>query len=82
MDDDRIRQLTDEVLSQLATPKDSVAANLEARVEKLERRPALALHLHPSHQLLDVRGGSNDGRCCLEPDKPCVQSGQCQALGH
>ena len=21
-------------------------------------------------------------RCCLEPDKPCVGSGQCRAFGH
>lgn len=21
-------------------------------------------------------------RCCLEPDKPCVSSGQCRAYGH
>ncbi len=82
MDDARIRQLTEEVLAQLATPQDPVAADLESRVASLERRPTLALHVHPSHQLLDVSGGSSDGRCCLEPDKPCVQSGQCRSLGH
>jgi len=79
VDDERIRQLTDEVLSQLATPKETVAADLETRVSGLERR---VLHVHPSHQLLDVPGGSTDGRCVLEPDKPCVQSGQCRTLGH
>ena len=79
MDDERIRQLTEEVLSQLATPKEPVAADLETRLASLEHR---VLHVHPSHQLLDVPGGSTDGRCVLEPDKPCVQSGQCRTLGH
>ncbi len=78
MDDERIKALTQEVLAQLATPKEPVAADLQARVVVLER----VLHVHPSHQLLDVPGGSTDGRCVLEPDKPCVGSGQCRTLGH
>jgi hypothetical protein len=86
MDEQRIQQLTEEVLAQLAGPKDPVTADLEARVVALERsRPAVAvvaLVVHPSHHLLDVQGASSDGRCCLEPDRPCVQSGQCRALGH
>jgi hypothetical protein len=36
---------------------------------------------HPSLQALRVEAGSTD-RCVVEPDKPCVQSGQCRALGH
>lgn len=36
--------------------------------------------LHPS---LQVFGPKPQGeRCCLEPDKPCVGSGQCRAFGH
>lgn len=87
MDDQRIKQLTQEVLAQLGAPAEPVAADLEARVAALERvlqppRAVVALHVHPSHQLLDVPGGSTDGRCVLEPDKPCVGSGQCRTLGH
>jgi hypothetical protein len=101
MNDARIRQLAEEVLTQLAGPKDPVASDLEARVAALERafhaltasppastgvaavaRPVVALALHPSHGLLAVSGASSDGRCVLEPDRPCVESGQCRALGH
>jgi hypothetical protein len=90
MDDARIEKLRAEVLAQLAEPKDPVAADLEARVESLERcapsahtvLPVVTVTIHPSHQLLDVPGGSTDGRCVLEPDKPCVGSGQCRSLGH
>lgn len=78
MDDERIKALTREVLEQLAAPRETVAADLQARVVVVER----ALRVHPSHQLLDVPGGSTDGRCVLEPDKPCVGSGQCRTLGH
>lgn len=102
MDDSRIQQLTEEVLSQLAGPKDPVTGDLEARVVALEHavralqtapavatsvataaaRPVLAVLVHPSHRLVDVSSGSSHGRCVLEPDRPCVQSGQCRALGH
>ena len=105
MDDARIRQLTQEVLSQLGSaPAES--ADLESRVAALEAAirelqatrgvttptpaPAAAVaapvvhvqvHSHPSLQVLNLPE-SSDGRCVLEPDKPCVQSGQCRALGH
>jgi hypothetical protein len=97
MDDARIRELAAEVLGQLAGPAEPVASDLEARVAALERAVAsgrratpptgaagtfIALQVHPSHQLLDVAGGPTDGRCVLEPDKPCVGSGQCRTLGH
>jgi len=35
---------------------------------------------HPSLQLLPLPGGGD--RCVLEPDKPCVSSGQCRTFGH
>jgi hypothetical protein len=35
---------------------------------------------HPSLQLLGPAGGGD--RCLLEPDKPCVGSGQCRTFGH
>jgi hypothetical protein len=101
MDDARIKQLAEEVLSQIRKPPSPETADLEARVAALEeavRRlqggaapaaPVVAVAVaqsrpatHPSLRLLDVPGPTEDGRCCLEPDKPCVQSGQCRALGH
>jgi hypothetical protein len=91
MDDARIRQLAEEVLSQLATPAEPSAADLETRVAALEvavrelqqRRPIVAAahaHVHPALQALHI--GGEGGGCVLEPDKPCVNSGQCRALGH
>lgn len=93
MDDDRIKQLRSEVLSQLRGP----SADLETRVTALEEavaqlqragaQPATVsavseVHVHPSLRFLGVLSGSAEGRCCLEPEKPCVGSGQCRALGH
>lgn len=92
VDDARIKQLTDEVLAQLAAPKDPVAADLESRVAALEtavrdlrapQSPAsrvVLLNVHPSVELLSIPGGED--RCVLEPDKPCVQSGRCRTFGH
>ncbi len=37
-------------------------------------------HAHPSLQVLGVGGGGE--HCVLEPDKPCVHSGQCRTFGH
>lgn len=93
MDDERIRRLTEEVLSQLGTPSDPVAADLETRVARLEtavqalspgRSASAAVphrsDVHPSLQLLDVLSGGD--HCVLEPDKPCVRSGRCRTFGH
>ena len=95
MDDKRIRELTDEVLSQIGAGGGSAPAGLEARVAALEAtvarlqlgaaRPAAGpaavhVHTHPSLQVLGVPGGSD--RCVMEPDKPCVHSGSCRVLGH
>ncbi len=41
---------------------------------------APAAHEHPSHGRLGPGAGSD--RCIMEPDKPCVQSGQCRSFGH
>jgi hypothetical protein len=93
MDDERIRQLTAEVLSQVhggSPPRDP--GDLEQRVAALERTvrtleagtagPAATVHVHtqPSLQLLGP--AADAGRCIMEPDKPCVQSGMCRTLGH
>lgn len=97
MDDDRIRQIRNEVLGALREPSSHDPGDLEARVAALERAVralaassptsgsavavvAASLPAHPSLRLFDVSGGS--GGCVLEPDKPCVQSGQCRQLGH
>ena len=98
MDDARIRQLTEEVLSQIGgTGGGPASADLESRVAALERAvarlqpgtaPAAAAGPgrapgsgHPSLQVLRAAPGSSE-RCVLEPDKPCVQSGQCRSFGH
>ena len=75
----------------------SASPGLEARVSALEAavarlQPASSprtapadapvhVHTHPSLQVLRAGPPSSD-RCVVEPDKPCVQSGQCRALGH
>ena len=100
MDDSRIKQLTEEVLSQIrGGPDASSRSNLEDRVAALEAAvtelraslhtaappapvsAAIQVQVSPSLQLLNVAGGGSE-RCLLEPDKPCVQSGQCRSLGH
>ena len=98
MDDARIRQLTEEVLAHIGgAPGSAPPSDLETRVAALESAvvrlqaavPAAPareadthghVHSHPSLQVLKVGAGSE--RCVVEPDKPCVQSGQCRALGH
>ncbi len=96
MDPDRIRKLTEEVLSQLGSAHDpEPSRDLEARVGALERAvfettPAAPMATavavasvvtHPSHHFLRVIGGIEGEPCILEPDKPCTQSRRCQALG-
>jgi hypothetical protein len=72
-------------------------AALESEVARLRQQRALPMasdtpavhvhveagppHEHPSHGRLGP-GGAAEGRCVLEPDKPCVQSGQCRSYGH
>jgi hypothetical protein len=96
VDDERIRQLTAEVLNHLrgttqagaAADLESRVAALEAAVGRLERGAAsgdlpvaqVHVHAHPSLRVLGVPGGSD--RCLMEPDKPCVQSQACRVLGH
>lgn len=37
---------------------------------------------HPALSQLGPSGGGAGNPCILEPDKPCVGSGQCRTLGH
>jgi hypothetical protein len=101
MDDAKIQQLTEEVLSQLQGGAGATEpADLESRVAALEAA-VRALHAgtapasttvvvaqtvappaaHPASGLLGPSGGGK-GACILEPDKPCVGSGQCRSFGH
>jgi len=76
----------------------AAAPGLEARVAALEAvvrtlvrpatvavtaaAPAVVLPLaHPSLALIGPEPSAT-GRCVMEPDKPCVQSGMCRTLGH
>ena len=67
-------------------------AALESEVARLRQSRALPMasaeppavhvhvgHEHPSHGRLGPGGGSD--HCVLEPDKPCVGSGQCRSFG-
>jgi hypothetical protein len=97
VDDARIAELTAEVLADLrapqAHPSTPSGASLEGRVAALEAAVhalqhaspvavavAAARPAHPSLQLIAVPSGGD--RCLIEPDKPCVESGMCRALGH
>lgn len=98
MDDARIRQITEEVLAALrGQPAAPAGSSLEARVAALEAavrdgrggRPTVAAaavvvshgQTPPSLRVLGVPGGG-EGRCLVEPDKPCERSGMCRVLGH
>lgn len=107
MDDERIRQLAEEVLRDLRAPApeggdrtelEARVAALESEVARLRRQlpaaaepPAVHVHVeaphaheplreHPSHRALGP--GIREGRCVVEPDKPCVHSGQCRSFGY
>ena len=98
MDDERIRQLTEEVLNAIRErPRAEPASTLEARVARLEAagaaRPgpvptvaaaAAVVVVSPSHPSLRAFGvaGGGEGSCLLEPDMPCERSGMCRVLGH
>jgi hypothetical protein len=94
VDDERIRQLTAEVMqvlsSSAAPPSSAATASLEDRVAALERAvhgqgpvsvQVVHASVHPSQSLLGPSAPPG-GRCVMEPDKPCVQSGMCRTLGH
>jgi hypothetical protein len=70
-------------------------AALESEVARLRQQRALpvvseapAVHVHvetPAHEHAShgrLGPGAGSDRCVLEPDKPCVQSGQCRSFGY
>jgi hypothetical protein len=95
VDDERIKQLTAEVMAVLRMPElpaTSAPGGLEARVAALENAlrgatsaaattVAVVAAPHPSLSLLGPSTPPGS-RCVMEPDKPCVQSGMCRTLGH
>jgi len=97
MDDAKIKALTEEVLGQIRDGGAALEpSGLESRVAALEvavralqtgfAAPAssttVVVAAHPALSLLGPAGGGPGNACILEPDKPCVQSGQCRTLGH
>src|SRR5262245_19784317 len=98
MDDSRIRELTEEVLSQLregapaasGTGLESRVAALEAAAARLQLRPGrtaappqAAAHVHADPAVHVLSvGAGSGGGCVMEPDKPCVSSHACRVLGH
>jgi hypothetical protein len=74
----------------VASALEGRVAALEAAVRDLRGASAVAAVAllgpsgvtgqHPSLQLLGPPSGG--GPCVLEPDKPCVSSGQCRTFGH
>lgn len=99
MDDAKIKQLTEEVLSAIRAGGGGASespdiegrvAALEAAVRALQAGPAAAsasttivvAQTHPALSLLGPSGGGAGNACLLEPDKPCVASGQCRSFGH
>jgi hypothetical protein len=97
MDDARIKQLTEEVLGQIRGAGAEPSPGLEARVAALEaavralQSPGaaattvvVARTTAPTPAALQLLGpsGGGSGACVLEPDKPCVGSGQCRSFGH
>jgi len=103
MDDARIKQLTEDVLSQISGRSEAASSSdLESRVAALERAvrslqsgapapPAATTVVvtqtaqpptHPALAFIGPSGGGPGSPCILEPDKPCVGSGQCRSFGH
>lgn len=74
------------------TDLEARVAMLEAVVRRLQGSAATpaattvvvvppAAPTHPAFGLLGPSGGGG-GACVLEPDQPCVGSGQCRSFGH
>jgi hypothetical protein len=72
--------------ARVAALESEVARLRQGRTLPVVSEPAVHVHVaaagheHPSQARLGPGAGSD--RCVLEPDKPCVQSGQCRSFGH
>ena len=88
MEDKRIQELTEEVLSKLADQPET--ADLEQRLAALERTggqrsavrvPGGGRAKHVALRVIEVVSGGDD-ECLLEPDQPCTKSGRCRTFGY
>jgi hypothetical protein len=70
--------MTEEQLRQLV--REAVARHLN-RGSLVGSEPAATVS-HPSHGLLPLAPGGNDGACVIEPAVRCVHCGYCQSFGH
>jgi len=79
MDDAKIDLIAREVLTSLKKAHAHDTAPAPCAPAKPEPE---ALPQHPSLRLLSVRGGVVGSPCVIEPEKVCVGSLKCRALGH
>jgi len=86
MDDERIQELTEQVLSKLADQPET--ADLEQRLAALERTggprgavPGGARAKHVALRIIEIASCGED-ECWLEPGKPCSNSGRCRTFGY
>lgn len=75
----RVAALEAAVRSLVAAPRAGAMGALQT-VAVASVHPVAASTIHPSLRLLGPSGGGD--ACVLEPDKPCVGSGQCRTFGH
>ena len=88
MDDERIQELTGEVLAKLADQPET--ADLEQRLAALERAggqrsvvavPGGGRAKHIALRVIEIASRGED-ECWLEPGKPCSNSGRCRSFGY
>ena len=98
MDDARIQQLRQQVLSRLhsgTASEERTSGDLEDRVAALERTVAVLAAGGAIGMARGARGGGlhpalqvlsfpgeAPDRCVMEPDKPCVKSHACRTFGY
>jgi len=70
--------MTDQELRELV--RDAVARHV--RREASELPPVQSSGGHPSHGLLTLVRGGDDGACLIEPTVRCTHCGYCQSYGH
>jgi hypothetical protein len=46
------------------------------------RPQAAVIGPHPSHFVLPLQAGTDDGSCVIEPDVRCTHCNYCRSLGH